>query len=265
MTGDAEARRTLDALAACDLGLARFTAIDIAVESRTSQVIASVLGEGIGAPERLTCVGERLFGGAADRWQIAGEGDAATIRLDGGAAIGHVRGPDQVIFASAGWDGALRERLAGGGASPAVGPLGEALAGLDHGRAIWFAGQVPALGGEAENLTSLAGAIDLDAGLALDLDMRAASPAIAAGIRAELDRRLGNIRQRLAKSGLPQAAIDRVTIAQEGPALRVRAALEIDEIRAIRRLLAESRGAEAEAAGRAPSERIDQGRPPTAP
>ncbi|MCA9635850.1 MAG: hypothetical protein KC420_07435, partial [Myxococcales bacterium] len=140
-----------------------------------------------------------------------------------------------------------------------------ALAGLDHGRAIWFAGQVPALGGEAENLTSLAGAIDLDAGLALDLDMRAASPAIAAGIRAELDRRLGNIRQRLAKSGLPQAAIDRVTIAQEGPALRVRAALEIDEIRAIRRLLAESRGAEAEAAGRAPSERIDQGRPPTAP
>ncbi len=239
MTGDPEARRTLEALSKCKLALDSFSALDLAVDSRGQRVMVSLQGDGIGDTGRLQCIGDTLFSGDAERWEVVTADSGAKIRLDGGAAVGHVAAGDRLVFATKAWDSAVHERIAGGGGSPGFGTLGETLGSLDTDRAIWFAGRLPILAGQAENLRSLSGAIDLDAGLALELGMVAATPELAAEISKELDRRLGNIRTRLAKADLPEAAADRIEVKVEGSTVRVRAALEIAEITAIRQLLAQ--------------------------
>jgi hypothetical protein len=237
MTEDPEAKRTLDALAACDLSLDALKGIDLAVDKDGSRVMVSLEGAGVGERARLGCIGDKLFDGDGERWAVTEASGATLLKLDGGDALGHVVADDRVVFASKSWDSAVRERLAGGGRSPATGTLGETLAALDTKRAIWFAGRLPALAGQAPNLRSVSGAVDLDDGLALELGMVAASPQLAGEIRSELDRRLKNLRGRLAKAALPEAALDRVEVNVEGSTLRVRASLAIDEIKAIRALL----------------------------
>ncbi|MEZ4379805.1 MAG: hypothetical protein R3A79_00535 [Nannocystaceae bacterium] len=260
MTEDPEAARTLEALAACDLSLDALKGIDLAVDAAGSRVMVSLEGAGVGDPTRLRCVGDTLFSGDSERWAVAEEGGATLLKLDGGDAVGRVVAGDRVVFASRGWDGAVAERVAGGGRSPATGTLGETLAALDTKRAIWFAGRLPAVTGQAPNLRSVSGAIDLDEGLALELGMVAATPELAGEIRGELDRRLKNLRGRLAKAALPEAALDRVEVGVDGATLRVRASLATEEIKAIRALLdragaaqegpaADTDGAEAPAEG----------------
>lgn len=239
MTGDPEARRTLEALSKCKLALDSFSTLDLAVDSQGQRVMVSLQGDGIGDTSRLQCIGDTLFSGDSERWEVITADSGAKIRLDGGAAVGHVAAADRLVFATKAWDSAVHERIAGGGESPGFGTLGETLGSLDTDRAIWFAGRLPMLAGQAENLRSLSGAIDLDTGLALELGMVAATPELAAEISKELDRRLGNIRTRLAKAELPEAAADRIEVKVEGSTVRVRAALEIAEITAIRQLLAQ--------------------------
>ncbi len=241
MTDDPEARRTLDALAKCELGLDALHSLDLAVDSRGRRVIASLQGDGIGDAKRLKCIGDTLFAGDEKRWTTAMVDGKPTIRLDGGAAIGHIVASDRLLFASSDWDAALRERISGGGRSPATGPLGEALLALKTDRAIWFAGRLPQLGDQAENLRSLSGAVDLDSGLALELSMVAASPKLANEISAEIKRRLDNMRTRLKDAQLPEAAIEGIELEVEASTVRMRASLEIAEITAIRTLLARSK------------------------
>jgi len=251
MTDDPEARRTLEALRECKLPLDSFSTLDLAVDSQGQRVMVSLQGDGIGDTGRLQCIGDTLFSGDAERWQVVTADSGATIRLDGGAALGHVAAADRLVFATKAWDSAVSERLAGGGGSPGFGTLGETLGALDTDRAIWFAGRLPVLAGQAENLRSLSGAVDLDTGLALELGMVAATPELAAEISKELERRLGNIRTRLAKAELPEAAIDRIELKVDGSTVRLRAALEIAEIAAIRQLLSLPGAAAADSTGKA--------------
>jgi len=237
MTGDPEAKRTLDALDTCELGLDTLSTLDLGVDSRGQHVVASLKGAAIGEVRKLKCIGETLFGGDENRWAIKEADGVATIELDGGAAIGHVAAADRLVFASSAWDRAVAERIAGGGHSPAVGTLGETLQGLNTDRTIWFAGRLPMVTGQAENLRSLSGAVDLDDGLALELGMVAASPQLAVEISGELDRRLGNIRTRLKKAKLPESAVDRITLKVDEATVQLRAALDIAEITTIRELM----------------------------
>ncbi|HFE45145.1 MAG TPA: hypothetical protein ENJ18_06565 [Nannocystis exedens] len=241
MTEDPEAKRTLDALATCDLRLGVLRSFDLAVDSHGQRVIASLQGKGIGDSKRLECIGKTLFAGDTDRWTTAMIDGKPTIRLDGGAAIGHIVTDDRLVFASSNWDAELRERISGGGRSPATGPLGEALLALKTDRSIWFAGRLPQLGGQAENLRSLSGAVDLDRGLALELSMVAATPTLANEISAEMKRRLDNMRTRLKDAQLPEAAIDNIEIEVQASTVHLRASLEIAEITAIRTLLTRSK------------------------
>lgn len=241
MTDDPEARRTLEALAKCELGLDTLRTLDLAVDSRGQRVIASLQGDGIGNEERLKCVGDTLFKGDESRWTTATVNGEMTIHLDGGAAIGHIVASDRLVFASSDWDAQLRKRISGDGRSPATGPLGEALLALKTDRSIWFAGRLPMLSGQAENLRSLSGAVDLDSGLALELSMVAASPKLAAEISAEMKRRMGNMRTRLKEAKLPEAAIEGIELNVEASTVHIRASLEIAEITALRTLLTRSK------------------------
>ena len=239
MTDDPEAQRTLAALAACDLSLDVLHALDIAVDRAGARVIVDLRGAGVGRPDRLACVGRELFAERPEAWRLDAEDGAPVVRLDGGAALARPLGDDRLLFASAAWDADLRERLAGRGPGPRQGPLGAALASLDTARPIWFAGALPAdLGGES-SLQSVAGALDLDAGLALEIELVARHPADAEAMRDELHRRVDALRARLADRPIPRAALDRLISNVRGAALHVRAALTLDEIRALRAALTE--------------------------
>lgn len=238
MREDPEAARTLEALRACAIDLPTIASIDLAVDRDGRAVALSLRGDGVGDPERLRCVGERLFAGDPKRWAVASDGAATTVTLDGGAAIGHAIAADHLVVASEAWDPALRRRLAGEDPLPGGGPLSEALAAVRVDAPIWFAGRLPTMLGPSDHLRSITGAIDLERGLALELALGMSRADQVAELEEDLTRRASNIRARLVRAGLPGAAADRLQIDAIGTTLKVRAALEIAEIQAIRALLA---------------------------
>ncbi|MBK8264450.1 MAG: hypothetical protein IPK80_24295 [Nannocystis sp.] len=240
MADDPEAQRTLQGLAACGLALTDLYALDLAVDGAGSRVIVDLRGRGVGLAATLTCLGGQLFADRPQAWRLEEHRGAPRLVLDGGAAYAHPVADDRLIFAAAAWDAPLLERLAGRGAAPPQGPLGLALSALDTARPVWFAGRLPPGLGDSPGLQSVAGAFDLDDGLALEIDLVTATPIDAQELQRALQTRLAALRARLSGAAIPLAALDRALIEPRGAALHLRLHLTMDEINALRAALAEA-------------------------
>lgn len=239
LDADPDARRTLDALAACRLPFEALQALDLAVSADGRDVAAVVTGEGVGDPERLTC----LQGQLPDRGLRVEPGPEPTLAV--GDARGFFHGPTVLVLATPGYQQAVAALRAGPGPG---GPLHALAAGVTPGRAIWFVGQIPdksarTLAPALSGLRQVRGALDLSEGLGLELDLAMESEARAAAVAAELRGQLEGLRG----AGLPAPVVQRVELRQTGAELRVAARLTIAEIAAIQALAAAVPAAQAPA------------------
>lgn len=231
LDADPDARRTLDALAACRVGFEGLQALDLAVSADGRDVAAVLTGEGVGDPARATC----LQGQLPDRKLHLEPGPEPVLVLDG--ARGHFHGPDSLVFATPGWDEAVRALRAGPPAAP--GPLHALAAGVAPGRSIWFVGQVPGntartLAPALSGLQRVRGALDLAEGLGVELDLGMDGEERAASVTGELRRQFDVLKA----AGLPPGVVERVELRHAGAEVHIAVRLTMTEISAIQALAA---------------------------
>lgn len=231
LEADPDARRTLDALAACGVPFTGMDALDLAVSADGRDVAAVLTGDGVGDPAHATC----LQGQLPERKLRLEPGDAPVLALDGARARFH--GPRTLVFATPGYERPVEALRAGPPAAP--GPLHTLAAGVAPGRSIWFVGQVPdktarTLAPALSGLQQVRGALDLREGLGVELDLRMDGEPRATAVHDELRRQFDALKS----AGLPPGVIDRVDLRRDGADVHVGVGLTMAEISAVQALAA---------------------------
>ncbi|MDC0715548.1 hypothetical protein [Nannocystis bainbridge] len=232
LDADPDARKTLDALAACRVPFDGLRSLDLAVAANGVDVAAVVIGDGVGDRERITC----LEGQLPDRGlRLDVSGPEPVVVL--GSARGRIVGPDVLVLGTAGWAQQLDALRAGTGTSAAAGPLQPLLARVAADRPIWFAGQVPtraavSLAPALSGLEQVRGALDLRDGLGVELALGMHSEDVAGATLAGLKKQFEALRG----AGLPPAILDRVGLGQTGREVTVEVRLGMAEIAALHTL-----------------------------
>ncbi len=233
LAADPDVSRTLDALSACGLAFDGLRALDLAVAGNGLDVAAVVTGDGVGEPDKLTC----LAGQLPDRGLTVERGaDGPKLALPGGAA-GRFHDATTLVFATPGWDRAVSDARAGKSAGVGAGPLAPLLARVSADRPIWFAGRIPgraaiSLAPALSGLQEVRGALDLRDGLGVELALGMDGEDRAAATLAELRRQFDGLRA----AGLPGAVLDRVELGQSTAEVTVAVRLSMAEIAALQAL-----------------------------
>ncbi|MFZ6178077.1 hypothetical protein [Nannocystis pusilla] len=249
LDADPDARRTLDALAACRVPFENLRTLDLAVAANGVDVAAVLVGDGVGERDRLAC----LEGQLPDRGlELDTSGPEPVVAL--GGARGRIVGPDVLLLGTAGWSQQLDALRAGTGASAAAGPLQPLIARIAEGRPIWFAGQVPtkaavSLAPALSGLEQVRGALDLRDGLGVELALGMRAEDVAGATLAELKRQFEALRG----AGIPPAILDRVALGQTGREVTIEVRLGMAEIAALHGLAEALRPAAAPAPAPAPA------------
>lgn len=233
LDADADVRRTLDALSTCGLGFDGLRALDLAVAGNGADVAAVVTGDGVGEPDKLTCLGGQL----PARGLAVERSDGAAPRLTMPGAIGRFHDATTLVLSTPGWDAAVGELAAGRGVSVAAGPLAPLLARVPGDRPIWFAGRAPtraaiSLAPALSGLQEVRGALDLRDGLGVELALGMDGEDRAAATLAELRRQVDGLRA----AGLPAPVLDRVELGQSAAEVTVAVRLTMTEIAALQAL-----------------------------
>lgn len=229
LDADPDARRTLDALAACRVPFEGLRALDLAVAANGIDVAAVLTGDGVGEPERITC----LEGQLPDRGiRLDTSGAEPVVHL--ASARGRIHRPDVLLLATPGWAQAIDALRAGTGTSAATGPLQPLVARIPGERPIWFAGQVPtaaavSLAPALSGLRRVRGALDLRDGLGVELALDMQSDDVAGATLAELRRQVDALRT----AGIPAAIVERVSLGQSGSEVTIDVRLGMTEIAAL--------------------------------
>lgn len=232
LDADPEARRTLDALAACRVPFEGLRALDLAVAANGTDVAAVLTGDSVGDRDRLAC----LQGQLPERGlRLELNGAEPVVVLPG--ARGWPHGSGALILATPGWQDEVDRLRRGQGAGASAGPLQPLLARIPEGRPIWFAGQVPtraavALAPALSGLRQVRGALDLRDGLGVELALDMETEDRAGATLAELRRQV----DALGQAGIPAAILDRVSLGQTGTEVTLDVRLGMAEIAALNAL-----------------------------
>ena len=232
LAADPDARRTLDALAACKIPFEGLRTLDLAVASDSRNVAAVLTGDGVGEPDKVACLEGQLPGRGL---RVDRAGAAPVLVLNG--ASGRFHDPTTMVFSTPGWDVAVDELRAGKAAGVGAGPLGPLVARLPAARPIWFVGRVPtqaaiSLAPALSGLQEVRGALDLQDGLGVELALGMDSEARAAATLAELRKQIDGLRA----AGLPAPVLDRIGLSQAGAELSIAVRLTMTEIAALQAL-----------------------------
>lgn len=234
LDADPDARRTLDALAACRVPFENLRTLDLAVAPNGHDVAAVLVGDGVGERERITC----LEGQLPERGlRLDTDGPEPTLVLR--SARGRLHSPNLLVIATSGWLAqvdALRTAQPAP-ASAATGPLQPQLARIPDARPIWFVGQMPtraavALAPALSGLTQVRGALDLRDGLGLELALGMTDDTVAAATLAELRRQFDGLQT----AGIPAPLLEHVVLGQSGSEVTIEVRLSMAEISLLRTL-----------------------------
>lgn len=234
LEADPEARRTLDVLSQCGVPFTGLRTLDLAVGNDGRDVAAVIVGEGVGDPAKVACLGDQLPGRglSVDRSE-----PAPAIVLDG--ARGWFVDDRTAVVATTGWLKDVQAVAVSAGPPLSTGPLGPLLARIPDGRPIWFAGRVPGrtaatLAPALSGLQEVRGALDLSEGLGLELALGMDGADRAAATLGELRKQIDGLRA----AGLPGPVLDRVELGQAGPEVTLTIRLGMAELTALQTLAA---------------------------
>jgi hypothetical protein len=234
LEADPDARHTLDVLTQCGVPFSGLRTLDLAVGNDGRDVAAVIVGDGVGDPAKIACLGEHLPGRglSVDRSE-----PAPAIVLDG--ARGWFVDDRTAVVATTGWLADVQAVAAGTGQPLSAGPLQPLVARVPEGRPIWFAGRVPGrtaatLAPALSGLQEVRGALDLRDGLGLELALGMDDADRAAATLGELRKQIDALRA----AGLPGPVLDRVELGQAGPEVTLTIRLGMAELTALQTLAA---------------------------
>lgn len=257
MESDPEVKKQLDALAACNMPMTGFKTLDLGVDAEGINVAAVLTGAGVGKPENLQCMQDQMKG---ESFRVEERDGKKLLVLDGGEAFGHMVNDDTLAFTTKSWDATVRDLIAGKGSSVRDGGLKDVLAQADQSKHVWFAGTVSpqiskltqAIPGGMSGLESIAGSLDLTAGLALVMSFGMENADRANATLAQVQKQFADVKPMAGLLGLPTAAVDRVQFNAKESAVTMTASLSMDEINTMRSAVEKSRPAPGPAVGGPP-------------
>lgn len=242
MDADPEVKKQLAALAACNMAFDGLRSLDIGVAADGMNFAIVAAGAGIGKPENLQCLRDRSD---SKDWTLEPAGPNGRPRLiaDNGEAYGHSVDDDTMAFASKNWDASVLGLLAGTGTSVRDGMLKDVLAQADQSQPVWFAGNLPpqlaALATAApgmqsmSGLKSIAGSLDLSAGLGLALAFGMDNAERARTTLAEVQKQFASVKPAASVLGIPGTAVDKVSFSARDASVTMTASLTMEEINAM--------------------------------
>ncbi len=271
MDADPEVKKQLAALAACNMAFDGLRSLDIGVAADGMNFAIVATGTGIGKPENLQCLRARSD---SKDWTLDAAGPNGRPRLvaDNSEAFGHSVDDDTMAFASKNWDASVLGLLTGTGTSVRDGLLKDVLAQADQSQAVWFAGNLPpqlaALATAApgmqsmSGLKSIAGSLDLSAGLGLVLAFGLDNAERARTTLAQVQQQFASIKPAASLLGIPGTAVDKVSFSTRDAQVTMTASLTMEEINAMTTNMRRAAAAPSGPLGTVPPP-IDQGKDPT--
>lgn len=239
MDADPEVKKQIDALAACNMPLSGFRSLDIGVGPDGADVAAIVTGAGVGKPENIACLQDQLKG---ENFKLVDKNGSRVMVLENGDAHGYLVNDDTLAFVNNKWDASVRGLMVGTGTAVRDGAIKDLLAQVDQSKHVWFAGTVGpglnaltrAIPGGLSGLQSIAGSLDLTAGLALVMSFGMENPDRARATLAQVQKQFSDVKPMAGMFGVPSAAVDRVQFDTKDTAVTMTASLNMDEINAMR-------------------------------
>jgi len=241
MDSDPEVKKQMDAFTACNMPFNGFRTVDIGVGAEAKNIAVVATGGGIGKAENLRCLQDKL---KDNQWKLEDvAGGKPRLVFDNGEAFGYLVDDDTLAIATKAWDGAVTGLMAGKGTSVRDGGLKDVLARADQSKHVWFAGNLPpqlaamataqpGMSGMA-GLKSVAGSLDLSAGLGLVLAFGMENADRAKASLAEVQKQFASVKPMAGMLGIPMTAVDKVTFAANDAAVTMTASLTMDEINAM--------------------------------
>jgi hypothetical protein len=237
MDSDPEVKKQMETFAACNMPFEGFKTVDIGVGPEGKDVAIVAVGTGIGKPENLRCLQEK---GADKDWKIEDKDGKVRLVFENGEAYGHPVDDDTVAIATKAWDATVLGLIGGTGTSVRDGGLKDVLAQADQSKHVWFAGNLPpqlaALATAAPGMSSMAGlksvagSLDLSAGLGLVLAFGMENADKARTTLAEVQKQFASVKPMAGVLGIPSTAVDKVQFEAKDAAVTMTASLTMDEI-----------------------------------
>lgn len=219
-----EAKRILDAAAACSVGLEKWQRVTFGMDTASRSFAAEIQGDGLGDETNLACIAaavEKHEGRAP--WKVEHRHGGTVLAMsDGGVAFVVDRGT--VVLASKAWVARVKDLVAGEGRSAFGGSLAEVIGRADTTKTLWVAGGLPpamVAGTVAQHAKDVAGSIDLSHGVALAASVGFASADEAAAQREALQQQFDGMKGLATTMGVPQTVLDSVRIEQRDTAVHV--------------------------------------------
>lgn len=238
LDADPEFTKQMNSFAACNMPFSGLRGLDIGVGSDGQELVLVVSGGGVGKPDNLRCLQARLNTGDM---KLEEQDGTTRVVFAGGERFGHPAGDDAIVITTRAWSDAVLGLIAGKGSSVRDGGLKDILAAADQSKHIWFAGRLPpelaalASAGVAgmAGLRSVAGSLDLSAGLGLTLAFGMDSPEKAKATLGEVQTQFDTVKPLAGLFGVPQSAVDKVKFTASDASVVMTAALTMDEINAL--------------------------------
>ncbi len=241
MDSDPEVKKQMDAFAACNMPFDGFRTVDIGIGSEAKDIAVVAHGAGIGKPENLRCLQDKIKDGD---WKVEDvAGGKPRLVFDNGEAFGHIVDDDTIAIATKAWDATVTGLMEGKGTSVRDGALKDVLAQADQTKHVWFAGNLPpqlaAMATQAPGMSSMAGlksvsgSLDLSAGLGLVLAFGMENADKAKITLAEVQKQFASVKPMAGVLGIPATAVDKVTFDARDAAVTMTASLTMDEINAM--------------------------------
>jgi hypothetical protein len=231
---DSEGGDEVKKLEKCNLGPDKFSRVTIAATGKDDgEVVVVVEGDGIGKKDNLDCI-------AKEDEKITVEEDGKVVKLGGDEATGYVVNDGMIVVAGSDWTTVVKELVDGKGKSAKDGgALKDLLGRADTGKAIWFAGTVPAeanqmLSGMAGGGTVKdgTGSLDLSSGAALQVSLGLDSEDSAKKAKEAADLQITAMKE---KGGnmVPKSVTDSAKVEADGSVLKAEVSISDEDLKGL--------------------------------
>ncbi len=233
-----EAKKTLDALTACNVGLDKWKTLTFGADPKGGEdkMVVVVVAEGLGKKANLECLVTKTKELGSDKEVTLGdEGGKVTISVKDVPGTGIVVDDNTVAFAGTSWKVALNDLLAKKGTAAVDGTMKDLYARAPKGKSIWFAGTIPAdmAQGPVEGAKDVVASLDFASGLAIDAQVGFANAEDAKKKQEELAAMWNGFKDTVKGFGLPDAVVNSVKIEGKESAMSLSVSASEADLKAI--------------------------------
>jgi energy-coupling factor transporter ATP-binding protein EcfA2 len=231
-------KEMMDAATACNLGTDKWKSVAFGMDMTKEQFAVVISADGIGKDENLNCVAGKIKEKSGkDPWKLEDKDGKKQLTMEGEKGeVGYVVNENTLVVTSKDWAAAVKELVDGKGKSAFDGSLKDVIGRADMGKAVWFAGTIPAemtKEGPAAGAKDAAGSVDLSSGLGVQASVGFASADEAKKKAEELQKMFDGVKGSATGMGVPQTAVDSVKIEAKDAAVHFTATMSAEDVKKV--------------------------------